>query len=1690
MSQMRSILQGLLSAKKTDRTKALDGIEYLLMDESMTSYDSENIAGQLMDLLDSEIYSTYTKCKNNKIKDHTTALNKIIHIAEVLRKLVKKTFIVWEKSNILSKFYNHVEAVMYSREALFIVTEYIKMAEYILEKAAISSEWCLKYVYNLIQIYKDSTLDLYVGDYKVFIDGKPVLSAIVSIVEHHYYFIIPISNDLMEFISLVLNTDKDYNQIVIALTILNLFTMNGYPNHIELHQSFLLTHIEVLQSLFRPQHPHLVKQIVIFLNLSISILFGTSLIDDCGYFDNFPSYFTLLEGIQSTLEQNKIKDLTLFNNLLPFLLYTSQFPKYGLILYERSITDNKELSIISQLNCMVQMISRVPTSNDSGSKRSKSLHILSAFLEQYSPQWTCLIIILCKLLNDVDYSLLIEPYLINVDSNLLYFYSYVFNKTPPSLLSNETINWHYLVCQSQFLPLHPSCKQSILYIYDLSDDEFLKLDSSIPFYEMLKDSKDKKKLFICSQFNKEPKTIEICTNIAMATTFLYEFKTLPFYLYLEPSVGTLNENTSLETAFNLIVHPMCKLASDSTFECNEKFYKTSFGQIMLDPCLKPTQIEQYLYIIILNRNNPQIVLNYYQTTIHDQCAALLEQYNLIDYLDVFSEHKVHCPTICSLLDIPIDLFNQHYSFYYSIEDIISICPQVSNKLICKVFPSIYSNSTVAKYVKKYFKEAKQLSTEAICWLPIYSYLYDDKTIINTFKHFLKLDPDCNVVYGLYLFHNQNKITKNYYESVLPLVAKLALLVNKDIQLVCPWLPLSAIKCDNCCLKANHPLVNKCFSHLQTLELATLPVVIYASHYSKSCSHTNLLSKCDLKLIEHPDIVAHQVYQLINQGQLKKQYSCDILLLLIPHIDWHLIYPVLHHFVPKFNQSHPLLDYLCFIFDFTPFELYKDNDPSIMICHPKLELQSALQTGEVEKYHYLPYFKQSVEFDKIKSLYSTVDVTNTYYKESLLLLEQWESIEPKKDKYTYLKEQLFPTRPAYAHLKRINALKSCLPAHYQNALDLDCDASLVYCLSLNKMDQIDLLLFLLRLYPSDMYLIPLIEQVKEFDHYYYTLVQQNRQNPLIHSLVTNIGIKQQLPLSNQLDQLLLQYECNQTPLQTLLNYTIQIKHPSHKLCLFLHQSILEFIQNTCAIERLELVKKKAAMTLEKNAKRQLAMEQDELAELQLEEMCLKVITTSLHSCQHSSDLIVLQSIFYLLSTWDIPHIEDLLIQLDATQYTPLLPFILGRNEEPYLSLMHHIIKNDIHPIILPLLSSVSHDEENKPMMMKAKQQHPIVFKQYMNYYTALVQLCRTPSKSIKHNKLPSNSLLTSIKDSIVLYKSSRIKVFHQSCIVQHGLSQPKQVTLALENGTTHQLLLKGNDDMKQDALIQHVITKLNYILTKKNNSVIQTYWIQPLAPKTGVLEWINQSIPIGVYMHKIQHLYENHYTMKECREMYADSKSSSDKMKCIEEIWAKNKSIFKHFYFSTFKDPESFVASKVNYCKSMGIYNVVNALLGIGDRHLMNIMVNEHSGELIHIDFGFAFEQAKLLPCPEYIPFRLTRELVDCCGVYRLQGPYRVIMEKCLTWFREQDSFITSSIEILKHDPLVSWTTREEKMSKIVKDYDKKVVLAPLSADMVILQIKRKLNNGTSVENQIKKWNEQAQNIKLLAQLFHGWQPWH
>lgn len=74
-------------------------------------------------------------------------------------------------------------------------------------------------------------------------------------------------------------------------------------------------------------------------------------------------------------------------------------------------------------------------------------------------------------------------------------------------------------------------------------------------------------------------------------------------------------------------------------------------------------------------------------------------------------------------------------------------------------------------------------------------------------------------------------------------------------------------------------------------------------------------------------------------------------------------------------------------------------------------------------------------------------------------------------------------------------------------------------------------------------------------------------------------------------------------------------------------------------------------------------------------------------------------------------------------------------------------------------------------------------------------------------------------------------------------------------------MKGEDDIRQDAIMQQVFTSVNDFLRRRvtheeglkstaneqSELKITTYNIIPLSPESGVLEWVNDALLFGDYL---------------------------------------------------------------------------------------------------------------------------------------------------------------------------------------------------------------------------------------------------
>jgi len=172
--------------------------------------------------------------------------------------------------------------------------------------------------------------------------------------------------------------------------------------------------------------------------------------------------------------------------------------------------------------------------------------------------------------------------------------------------------------------------------------------------------------------------------------------------------------------------------------------------------------------------------------------------------------------------------------------------------------------------------------------------------------------------------------------------------------------------------------------------------------------------------------------------------------------------------------------------------------------------------------------------------------------------------------------------------------------------------------------------------------------------------------------------------------------------------------------------------------------------------------------------------------------------------------------------------------------------------------------------------------------------------------------------------------------------PCRFTFLTTDDKKYVTIFKHGDDLRQDQLVLQIITLMDQLLRKENLDLKLTpYKVLATSSKHGFLQFVVDSVAIA-------------------------------------EVLSTEGTIINYFRKHAPAENAPYgVAAEVmdNYVKSCAGYCIITYLLGVGDRHLDNLLLTP-SGKLVHIDFGFILGRD---PKPMPPPMKLSKEMVDAMG---------------------------------------------------------------------------------------------------------------
>ncbi|EAY17524.1 PIKK family atypical protein kinase [Trichomonas vaginalis G3] len=369
-----------------------------------------------------------------------------------------------------------------------------------------------------------------------------------------------------------------------------------------------------------------------------------------------------------------------------------------------------------------------------------------------------------------------------------------------------------------------------------------------------------------------------------------------------------------------------------------------------------------------------------------------------------------------------------------------------------------------------------------------------------------------------------------------------------------------------------------------------------------------------------------------------------------------------------------------------------------------------------------------------------------------------------------------------------------------------------------------------------------------------------------------------------------------------------------------------------------------------------------------------------------------------------------------------------------------------------------------------------------------------------------------------HEITRIKFFFEQVMVYTSKQQPKSISVMGDDGKVYQYLLKGHEDLRLDERIMQFFSTVNSLIKTSfaKSTVIKTMVVMPLSKLNGLVQWVNGADTLKSIVEQYRNLIDpqNESAVRDDLEEYKmagelgcynyNNMLTIQKMAVLKKIFETTPDTdIANFLWLQSKDAEHWMRIRTTFAVSCAVNSAIGYVIGLGDRHPSNIMIDRNTGKMIHIDFGDCFEVAmKRKLYPEVVPFRLTRMLVKAMGIAGTGGTFRSTFVDYMTVLRENWRVLILVLAVFVHEPCVessdvAASDTVAKITRIGSCIDGGVPsVAPNSddADTIRLRVKSKLlgndfgNVSMKVSDQADLLIASATSIYNLSKMFNGWCP--
>lgn len=341
---------------------------------------------------------------------------------------------------------------------------------------------------------------------------------------------------------------------------------------------------------------------------------------------------------------------------------------------------------------------------------------------------------------------------------------------------------------------------------------------------------------------------------------------------------------------------------------------------------------------------------------------------------------------------------------------------------------------------------------------------------------------------------------------------------------------------------------------------------------------------------------------------------------------------------------------------------------------------------------------------------------------------------------------------------------------------------------------------------------------------------------------------------------------------------------------------------------------------------------------------------------------------------------------------------------------------------------------------------------------------------------------------------------EDVLVLQSLQMPRRLSFKASDGLSYKLLLKPKDDLRRDFRLMEFNGVVKHYLnsdleTRERRLNIRTYGVLPLNEEYGIIEWLDN---LHTFRSILTALYRQNkcgMAAQELTPFYTEGLIPLHKARerFVNVFLKRCPPLFDQWFKNNFTTAHNWYMARQAYVRTCGVMSIVGYVLGLGDRHLENILIDVTNGEMVHVDFNCLFNAGENFAVPERVPFRLTHNMVHAMGPLGVEGPFRKTCEVTMRVLRAQHPTLMSVIRPFIYDPLVTW-----KKSNVTGADGTHERTDPDAMNHVqnienrlkgYLKIDKKTSNiPLSAAGQVNFVIKEAMAIDNLAPMYAGWSP--